>query len=222
MKPKFLYILVWAILGLALSTVTWAQEESKPFIKNQKFIADPIPLNLEQITLFADRVFAGIPIKREEKLDPNTNIPVIEYTFKITEVIKDSNKKIASKNKITFKQWKPITGDADFNSDKKYVIFLNPDSEIGFTSPVGLWQGQFEVEEKKVNGVKTEFVKNRLSNRGLSRNLKTQKKIFIEDDKALNDYIFRASESGQPIKYREFVRSIKALEKKRKKSYQKN
>ena len=218
MKRKFLHILVLAIIGLALSTVTWAQEENKLFIKNQKFISDPIPLNLEQITRFADRVFTGTPIKREEKLDPNTNIPVIEYTFKITEIIKDSNKKINNQNQITFRQWKPISGDTDFNSDKKYVVFLNPDSEIGFTSPVGLWQGQFEVEEQKINGVKTEFVRNRLSNRGLSRNLKTQKKIFIEGDKALNDYILRTSESGKPIKYREFVKSIKALDKKRKKS----
>ena len=218
MKQKFLNILVLAIIGLALSTVTWAQEENKLFIKNQKFISDPIPLNLEQITRFADRVFTGTPIKREEKLDPNTNIPVIEYTFKITEIIKDSNKKINNQNQITFRQWKPISGDTDFNSDKKYVVFLNPDSEIGFTSPVGLWQGQFEVEEQKINGVKIEFVRNRLSNRGLSRNLKTQKKIFIEGDKALNDYILRTSESGKPIKYREFVKSIKALDKKRKKS----
>ena len=218
MKQKFLNILVLAIIGLALSTVTWAQEENKSFVRNQKFISDPIPLNLEQITQFADRVFTGTPIKREERLDLNTNIPVVEYTFKITEIIKDSNKKIGSKNQITFRQWKPISGDADFNSDKKYVVFLNPDSEIGFTSPVGLWQGQFEVEEQKINGVKIEFVRNRLSNRGLSRNLKTQKKIFIEDDKALNDYILRTSESGKPIKYREFVKSIKALDKKRKKS----
>ena len=218
MKQKFLNILVLAIIGLALSTVAWAQEENKSFIRNQKLISDPIPLNLAQITQFADRVFAGTPIKREEKLDLNTNIPVIEYTFKITELIKDSNKKIGSKNQITFRQWKPISGDADFNSDKKYVVFLNPDSEIGFTSPVGLWQGQFEIEEQKINGVKIEFVRNRLSNRGLSRNLKTQKKIFIEGDKALNDYILRTSESGKPIKYREFVKSIKALDKKRKKS----
>ena len=215
---KFLYILVWATIGLALSTVTWAQEENKPFIRNQKFIADPIPLNLEQITQFADRVFAGSPIKREEKIDSNTNIPVIEYTFKITEIVKDPHQKITGKSQITFRQWKPITGDVDFNLDKKYVVFLNPDSEIGFTSPVGLWQGQFEIEEQKINGVKTEFVKNRLSNRGLSKNLKTQKKIFIEGNKPLNDYIFRASELGRPIKYREFVKSIKALERKRKKS----
>ena len=218
MKRKFLHILVLAIIGLALSTVTWAQEENKSFIKNQKFISDPIPLNLEQITQFADRVFTGTPVKREERLDLNTNIPAIEYTFKITEIIKDSDKKINNKNQITFRQWKPISEDANFNSDKKYVVFLNPDSEIGFTSPVGLWQGQFEVEEQKINGVKIEFVRNRLSNRGLSRNLKTQKKIFIEDDKALNDYILRTSESGKPIKYREFVKSIKALDKKRKKS----
>ena len=215
---KFLHILVWATVGLALNTTAWAQEETQQFIRNQKFISDPVPLNLEQITQFADRVFAGSPVKREEKIDSKTNLPVIEYTFKITEVIKDRKKQIGNKTHITFRQWQPITGDVDFNSDKKYIVFLNPDSKIGFTSPVGLWQGQFEVKEQKVNGVKTEFVKNRSSNRGLSRNLKTQKKISIEDNKALNDYIFRASESGQPIKYKEFVKSIKALENKRKKS----
>ena len=218
MKTKFLHILVWALVGLALSTVVWAQEEAKPFVRNQKFISEPVPLNLEQITLFADRVFTGTPVIREEKIDPKTNLPVVEYTFKVTEVIKDLNKTISTKNQVTFRQWQPITNDTDFSSDKKYVVFLNPDSEIGFTSPVGLWQGQFEVREQKVNGVKIEFVRNRLSNKGLSRNLRTQKKISIEGDRALNDYIFRTSESGQLIKYKEFVKSIKALENKRKKS----
>ena len=218
MKTKFLYILAWAILGLALSTATMAQDATSPFIKNHRLIADPIPLNLEQITHFADRVFAGTSVKTVEKLDPKTNIPVIEYTFKITEVIKDSRNKINNKKQITFRQWKPITEEANFPSGKRYIVFLNPDSKIGFTSPVGLWQGQFEIEEQKINGEKTLFVKNRFSNRGLARNLKTQKKIFIEGDRALNDYILRASEAGQPIKYREFVKSIKAIEKKRKKS----
>ena len=217
MKTKFSHILVWAALGLALNTVALAEEETQSFVRNQKFISDPVPLNLEQITQFADRIFAGSPIKREEEIDLKTNLPVIEYTFKVVEVIKDREKQISNKTHITFRQWQPITDDVDFNSDKKYIVFLNPNSEIGFTSPVGLWQGQFEVEEQTVNGVKTEFVKNRLNNRGLSRNLKTQKKISIEDNKALNDYICRTSESGQPIKYKEFVKSIKALENKRKK-----
>ena len=207
-----------AVIGLALSTETCAQEKSKPFIRNQKFISDPVPLDLEQITQYADRVFTGTSLKREEKLDRNTKLIVVEYTFKITEVIKDPYQTISNKNQITFRQWKPITGDADFIAGKKYVVFLNPNSEIGFTSPVGLWQGQFEVEEQKINGVQTQFVKNRLSNKGLSRNLKTQKKIFIEEDKTLNDYIFRASESGRPIRYKEFVRSVRVLDKKRKKT----
>src|SRR3990167_7956549 len=77
MRTKFLHILVWAILGLALSTATMAQDATSPFIKNHRLIADPIPLNLEQITHFADRVFAGTSVKTVEKLDPKTNIPVI-------------------------------------------------------------------------------------------------------------------------------------------------
>lgn len=214
MKRNFLYIPVWALLGLALSTaVVFAQAENKPFIKNQKLIVDPIPLDLEQLTLFADRVFSGVPLNRKEKVDPKTNIPVIEYTFKISEIIKDKNKRIGNKKKVTFKQWKPISSDVDFSSDKRYVVFLNADSSIGFTSPVGLWQGQFEIEQHKVNGIKIDFVRNRLNNKGLGKNLKTKKVISIEGDKALNDYISRASETGQPIKYREFVKSIKALDR---------
>ncbi len=207
-----------AIIGIALSTVAMAQEETKSFVRNQRFVADPIPLNLEQLTYYADRVFTGIPIKQEERLDSKTNLPVIDYTFKIIDVIKDSGKTISNKNKVTVRQWKPISENIDFLSDTKYVIFLNPNSKIGFTSPVGLWQGQFVVEEQQIDGIKIEFVRNKLSNRGLARNLKTQKKIFIEHDKILNDYIVRSSESGEPIRYKEFVRSIRAIEKTRKKS----
>ena len=75
---------------------------------------------------------------------------------------------------ITFTQWKPTVAEAGYLVGEKYVVFLYPKSRLGLTSPVGYAQGKFLVEKKGVNrGV--EFIRNKLNNVGLSKNLRTQR-----------------------------------------------
>ena len=93
---------------------------------------------------------------------------------------------------------------------KKYVLFLYPNSERGLTSTVGIEQGYFEIEKKGL--IRTsEVVSNKLHNRGLNRNLKSQKAINIENSNYVNDYIQYCSENGIPMKYKEFIHAVKYL-----------
>jgi len=169
-----------------------------------QFVFDTIPANLEEITNESNRVFTGLCTDIEEiKKDPKAKLPVVKYTFKITEAIKGVNRK----KEISFKQWKPTTREAGYEVGQKYLLFLNADSELGLTSPVGFLQGRFTVEiDENTN---EEVVLNNLGNIGLSRNLRTQKKISSTGDKELDEYISRSSESGEIIRYKEFIRTVK-------------
>ena len=167
-------------------------------------------MNLEEITASADRIFVGNCVSIEEiEDDPASKLPVVKYTFEITEGIKG----VENKSKISFKQWAPSIKESGYQKDKKYVLFLYPDSERGLTSPVGLLQGNFEVE---LHGLirKKEFVRNKINNRGLSRNLRSQKAVYISNDDYLNNYLSHCSEFAKPMRYREFIRTIKYLAKK--------
>ena len=71
-------------------------------------------------------------------------------------------------------------------------------------------QGQFSIETKGLL-FKKEVVKNKTGNRGLGRNLKTQKRVEITNDNYLNTYLHECSEYGAPMRYKEFVRVVKHL-----------
>lgn len=174
------------------------------------FVFDTIPLNLEEIVSASDRIFTGrcISVEEIEKDKDSRNLPTIKFTFKVTEGIKGTG----NKKEISFKQWKPTIRNANYQIGKKYVLFLFPDSKFGLTSPVGFLQGQFEIEEKGII-FKKEVVKNKTSNKGLNRNLKTQKTIDITEDKYINDYLHRCSELGIPMRYKEFVKAVNYLVK---------
>ncbi len=183
--------------------------ESSSVKIERHFVFDTLPLNLEEITSAAGRIFTGICTNVEEiENDPESKLPVTKYTFKITEAIKG----LQGKEEVTFKQWKPTTKDASYKAGEKYILFLYPDSERGLTSPVGFLQGQFEIEKKGLIR-RSEVVRNKSSNRGLNRNLRTQKKVVINEDKYINDYVESCSELGIPMRYQEFVKAVRYLEK---------
>ena len=185
---------------------TEGAENSKPKLERH-FVFDAIPMNLKEIVDAADRIFVGKCINVEEiEDDSESKLPVIKYTMKITEGIRG----VGNKETITFKQWQPTVRGASYDVGKKYILFLYPDSKRSLTSPVGFSQGQFDVEKKGIIRRK-EVVHNKLNNRGLNRNLKTQKKISIDNDKYINDYVHRYSELGIPMRYQEFIKAVRYL-----------
>ena len=212
-KRKIITFLVFTLVlfvvancnGL-LSANCSANEASKVKLERH-FVFDTIPMNLEEITNASDRIFSGKCIKAEETQDEN-NLPVIKYKFEVKDNIKG-----VKGEEIAFKQWQPTARDGGYEVGKKYILFLFPDSEKGLTSPVGFSQGKFLVETTGIIRRK-EVVINKSNNRGLSRNLKTQKKISIENNQYVNDYIERCSELGIPMRYKEFVKAVKYLTEK--------
>ena len=183
-----------------------AEEEATPKIERH-FVFEVIPMNLQEIKKLSGKIFAGNCIKAENiENDPESRLPVVQYTFKITDGIKGTG----DKKEITFKQWQPTIRNSGYEVGKKYVLFLHPESEKGLTSTVGLDQGLFEVKKKGIIRQK-EVVKNKLSNKGLSRNLRTQKRIEIKNNKYIDDYIDSCSENGAAIRYKEFVEAVKSL-----------
>ena len=197
------------VLIFIFAPVSFAQNLNKQVESASRFIFDSIPLNLDEITDSADRVFAGTCEKTEEiEKDPISNLRVVRYTFKVIEGIIGVNS-----DEIVFTQWKPTTIDAGYVAGEKYIVFLYPNSRLGLTSPVGYMQGKFLIEKVGPNrGV--EVIRNRLNNVGLSKNLRTQKRILINTDKSLNDYIQETSEAGKPIRYKDFINAVKSLSNK--------
>lgn len=202
---KFLsLVLTFQFFISALANEVLENGETKPKLERH-FVFEAIPLNLEEIIAASDRIFAGYLVKSEViDKDPESELPVVKYTFKISEGIKGSNK-----DRITFKQWLPTARGEGYERGRKYILFLYPDSSLGVTSPVGLSnQGQFYVESKGFIR-KKEIVRNKLNNKGLSKNLKTRKTINIANDKFINDYIHRCSDLGIPMRYKEFIKAVK-------------
>ncbi len=203
-KSLTLFILLISVLS-AFFNNAFAQEIQRV----NKFVFDTAPLNLEETTEIADRIFAGVCTKTEKiKNDPVSGLPVIKYTFKITEGIKG----IKDKSEISFKQWEALSNDnSHYTEGEKYLLFLYPDSRKGLTSPVGFAQGQFEVKKDPYS--KIESVKNKLGNLGLTTNIVTKKRVFINGDAELSNYLDKSSESGDFIRYTDIVKAVKHLVK---------
>lgn len=213
-NAKWFFILLCSCFSFlfcfsSLASEVIEAETTKPKLERH-FVFDTAPMNLEEITKAAGKIFTGVCTDIEEiENDSEANLPVIKYKFKITENIKG----VREKEEIAFKQWQPTVKGTGYEMGKKYILFLYPESDRGLTSPVGLSQGLFKIEKKGFINVK-EVVKNGVSNRGLNRNLRTQKKISIEKDRYVNDYVHRCSELGIPMRYKEFIQAVKYLAEK--------
>lgn len=204
----FLILLVFCFNSSSFANEIKSDEENvKPKIERH-FVFETVPVNLEEIVKDSGKIFAGKCLKVEEiENDSESKLEVVKYTFKVTEAIKGVNK---NQEKIIFKQWRPTVRGNSYEVGKKYVLFLFPESSRGLTSPVGLSQGLFDVNEKGFIR-KKEIVRNRIGNKGLARNLKTGKRVAIKKDKFINTYLHNCSEMGIPMRYKEFIKAVRYL-----------
>lgn len=174
------------------------------------FVFDSAHMNLEEIIESSNRIFSGVCTSSEEIENDSESggLPTVKYTFKTSDGIKG----VKDQDEVIFKQWEPTTraNGYDCTGDKKYVLFLYPDSNRGLTSSVGVDQGLFEVVKEGFI-VKKEVVSNKLNNLGIAKNLKTQKTINFEGDEALDSYVHHCSEHGKPIRYKEFIKAVRYL-----------
>jgi hypothetical protein len=134
------------------------------------------PLNLEQLTERAGRIFSGRCVEVRVTHDSDFGHPVTEVTFRVERTVKGQAGETLTV-KLFGDRINPGRGIVDlpgFRRGEHVVLFLYPDSSLGLTSAVGLGQGKFRVFEDKQGrsvasnpyGNKTLF--ERLSSRALT------------------------------------------------------
>ena len=131
------------------------------------------PINIEEMSQRADRIFLGRCVGVRAELDPDLGQMVTYATFVTHRAVKGS-----AHGKVTIKLLgdqvedgspvRGIEGVPRFREGEEVVLFLYGDSGRGLTSPVGLGQGKFVVFEDKLG--KRQAL-NALGNETLFRNL---------------------------------------------------
>jgi len=111
-----------------------------------------VPLELDAIIDTATTAFEGKCIENRTELDPQTNFVVTYTTFEVKDALKGD-----VKSRHVIKQLGgtmpdgqsgyKVDGVPTFTVGQDYVVFLAGVSSIGFSSPIGLWQGKFSIQE---------------------------------------------------------------------------
>ncbi|MFZ1545501.1 MAG: hypothetical protein WAT12_00120 [Candidatus Nitrotoga sp.] len=107
-----------------------------------------LPLYLDEIVNDAAIAFQGKSLENHSELDPQTNSIVTYSTFEVQEVLKGevgathTIKQIGGELQGKKTQ---ITGVPTFTVGESYILFLYGVSASGFSSPVGLGQGKFNI-----------------------------------------------------------------------------
>jgi hypothetical protein len=109
-----------------------------------------LPLFLDEVIDTAAVAFEGTCVDNRSERDPATGFVVTYTTFEVRDVLKGD---VASRH--TIKQVggalagdqvdRRIDGIPRFAIGQDYVVFLAGVSSIGFSSPIGLSQGRFQV-----------------------------------------------------------------------------
>lgn len=109
-----------------------------------------LPISLQRMTAVADIVFHGKAVSNETRLDPVSKniatftrfevIEVVKGTPGRTHTIKQIGGQIPGSNSRLI-----IYGVPQFTTGEEYVVFLPKASSLGFSSPLGLSQGKFDI-----------------------------------------------------------------------------
>jgi hypothetical protein len=148
------------------------------------FIAPPVaamsvlPLNLSQLTDQAGRIFVGRCVSVDSELD-ESGLPSTYARFKVDQGLKGVSAgetvlikqygvargplKVAEGESAIVPMKTMSLGGGSYRPGSQYLLFLYPESELGFTSPVGGGQGKFEI----VAGESSALAVNPLDNRYL-------------------------------------------------------
>ena len=131
------------------------------------------PINLEEMTQRADRIFAGRCVKVRVAHDPVLDQVVTYVTFAPRRVEKGEIRgnvtiKLLGDQAMDSPPGRAIEGVPVFRKGEEVVLFLHGDSKLGLTSPVGFGQGKFTVVPDKEG---RPLALNQLGNENLLQNL---------------------------------------------------
>ncbi len=121
-----------------LATTVWASGTSVRLV------------NLPEMVRLADRVFLGLCLSVEVKPGASASSSMVEYVFAVRQGIKG----VKTGERVVFRQVgselvgvKGISGLPTYGRGEEVLLFLHADSRLGLTSPVGLAQGVFHLED---------------------------------------------------------------------------
>jgi hypothetical protein len=126
-----------AILLLAATTSSYA--------------AMSIPLGLDRLHSDAEYIFLGECTSNSVEFDNASNMVVTYTTFNVVEAFKGAPGKTHTIKQVggTLPGTDIISkfsGIPQFEAGKRYIVFLPPVSQLGFSTPVGLGQGLFHIQ----------------------------------------------------------------------------
>ncbi len=113
-------------------------------------------MNLEDLVGHSQRIFSAVCQNVSSGFDEN-NLPYTRYSFLVT----DSIHGVANQQVVVIKQFglaepiqlnngvtqlSRIAGMPRYVAGQEYLLFLNRESRLGFSSPIGLLQGAFRVQ----------------------------------------------------------------------------
>lgn len=112
------------------------------------------PLNLEEMTERADRIFLGRCVSIQVARDPATGSRVTFADFRVERAAKGDlhgivRIKLLGEQDQSLPHGRGVPGLPRFAAGEEVVLFLYGDSRRGFTSPVGFGQGKFTVFQDK-------------------------------------------------------------------------
>ncbi|MDO8462596.1 MAG: hypothetical protein Q7S98_07070 [Deltaproteobacteria bacterium] len=168
-----------------------------------------LPLNLEQLSQRAERIFVGRCDSVAEEYDSN-QMATTSVTYEVLDKIKGdlrsyetirlygfSKKTVLSEDGLLISRQPTPLAAYSFEPGTEEVLFLYKDSRLGFTSPVGFGQGRFEIHTL-ASGQKV--VSNNFGNRIL---LKKSSSSVLKALKSANP--------DEPIGFDEFVATVKKV-----------
>ncbi len=113
-------------------------------------------VNLENLVLHSETIFTGKCLSVLSGLDAK-GLPYTQYGFRVIEMLRG-----APTDLVTVKQFGyssshggatqnvvQIAGMPEYFSEHTYLIFLGPKSSLGFSAPIGLFQGAFWINDAK-------------------------------------------------------------------------
>lgn len=103
------------------------------------------PVSLDQMTRRADRIVHGSVVSARVEPHPQlTNLSTIVITMQVQDTLKGK-----AATTLTFRQFiwdlRDEQDAARYLKGQELLLFLNPVSQYGLTSPVGLEQGRFRI-----------------------------------------------------------------------------
>lgn len=119
---------------------------------NNIWASKVLPLNIDNILSQAEIIFEGECINVRTGEDKDTGLLATWFTFKIHEAIKGdleetfTFKQIGGQDEAGSSMILPL---AHYHQGERVILFLYGESELGFSSAVGLHQGKFSITKSE-------------------------------------------------------------------------